>query len=255
MIIHTCGFLCKRDRAVEHRAADDDRVGARRRRPRRRRRPIPRPRRPGAGRARRRARSAAGRGRGRGRCRPDRSRSPGSRARRRPSGGRRTRPPRRPCPRASRACARGRRGSRARRRPGPSRRRAGRRASGADAASVPTITRSASPSSAARICAPVRRPPPSCTRRPGTARSRRSRRACAARALARAGGVEVDHVQPRRARRGIALGERDRIDREGGDAVVAALVQPHDLAAEQVDGRDRPARAAGRSAHHRVLAC
>ena len=241
MTIHRYGLSCKGDRTVEHRPADDDRVGA----GRDGRLDVGgRPNAPGgqeqAGHARR-ARSAAGRGRARGRCRRGRSRSRGSRRRPPPSGGSRTRSPRRRCPAPSRACARGRRGSRARPRPGPSRPRAGPRARGRTPPACPPSPGRRPGRARPGSRSPLRRPPPSCTRRPGTARSRRSSRACSARARARAGGVEVDHVQPRSAGGGVAAGELDRVDREGGGTVVAALVQPHDPPAEQVDRRDRPA--------------
>ena len=57
-------------------------------------------------------------------------------------------------------------------------------------------------------------------------------------ALARARGVEIDHVQPARARGREAVGERLGIGAEVGRRVEAALDEPHDAAVDEIDGGD-----------------
>jgi len=62
-------------------------------------------------------------------------------------------------------------------------------------------------------------------------------------ALAGAGRVEIDDVQPARAGGRVAQGQLDRFDRVRHGPVVPALVQSHDPAAEKIDGRqNQPSR-------------
>ena len=102
-------------------------------------------------------------------------------------------------------------------------------------AAVPTITRSAPAASASRTAAAFRSPPPYCT---GTPRALGDPAQVLERPrLALPRPVQVDHVQPPRARLHPRQRGLERIVVVDGLLLVAAVREPHRVPVADVDGR------------------
>ncbi len=108
---------------------------------------------------------------------------------------------------------------------------------GSSSAAVPITTRATPASASAAAAASVRTPPPVWTWARPDDRVRDRGHHATVHGLTRAGGVEVDHVDPSRACVREARRDGHRIVAVDGLAAVVTLVQPHHLTSAEVDGR------------------